>query len=65
MWRGRSRYHIISLLPFLFCVIYGLVRYDIRSAPPRNFLCGIYRLDKWHSSKKEPLSELLYTNNPN
>nr|DAS57534.1 MAG TPA: hypothetical protein [Caudoviricetes sp.] len=50
---------------FFFCVIYGLVPSDIRSAPPRNFLCGIYRLDKWHSSKKEPLSELLYTNNPN
>nr|DAV99580.1 MAG TPA: hypothetical protein [Caudoviricetes sp.] len=37
---------------FLFRVIYGLVPSDIRSAPPRNLFCGIYRLDKWHSSRK-------------
>nr|DAV40712.1 MAG TPA: hypothetical protein [Caudoviricetes sp.] len=34
---------------FFFCVIYGLVRYDIRSPPARNLFRGIYCLDKRHS----------------
>nr|DAK46503.1 MAG TPA: hypothetical protein [Bacteriophage sp.] len=42
-----------------------MVRYDIRLPPARNLFCGIYCLDKWHSSKKNLFLKLLYTNNPN
>ena len=49
MCRGRSRYHIISLLPFLFSrnLRLGTVRHSVASGP--KFLLRVYYLDKWHS----------------
>lgn len=61
--KGRAISNLLPFFFFLYSVIYGLVRRDIRSAPPRNLFCGsFYCLDKWHSSElPKPLSELLYT----